>query len=97
MVFANTSTTASQKKLQPFANTVLWSASMNKVIGLIKARLAKRGPDGKKISLRALAREIKVSPSYLHDVINEKRRPGEAICEHFGFTTEGEPIKRGRK
>lgn len=51
----------------------------SEVIDVIRARIAKSG------SVRALAREWNVSPSYLCDLRDGRRAPGPKILEPFGM------------
>lgn len=39
-------------------------------------------------SLRALARQWKVSAAYLSDVKNRRRAPGPSILKHLGYTAK---------
>lgn len=54
--------------------------SVEDVIGMIRERVEEAG------SMRAYAREIGVSPAYLHDALNGNRLPGPAILAGLGLT-----------
>lgn len=50
----------------------------DQVRGLMRKRIDKAG------SAKAWADEIKVSPSYISDVLTDKREPGESILKALG-------------
>lgn len=54
-------------------------------MSLEEVRNALRGKVEAAGSMRAHAREIGVSPSYLNDVLNGNRLPGPAVLAHLGL------------
>lgn len=58
------------------------------IIKAIRERTDVVQKDTGKTSIRLVAREIGVSPSYLHDVINERRGVSLRIAGLFGYKWE---------
>ena len=52
--------------------------TVDEVLKIVKVRI-------KGSSLRAVAKDMEISPAYLHDLVNKRRAISEAIAEKLGF------------
>ena len=58
------------------------------VINRLRRRITEAG------SLRQCAKQLKLSPAYLSDVMNGHRRPGPSILKPLGFSVQVQRVYR---